>query len=134
MSRDGEPWLAHGDEALLPASAMQLAGLHNAANALAAMALVDSVGVPRAASLAALRAFAGLPHRVQFAGEIGGVRMINALQFTDFLYRPRRPEELMTEQGGGVIFNQAPHQVDNVRMIGGGRVKSVRAATGAWDA
>ncbi len=67
------------------------------------------------------------------AGALGGVRMINAMQFTDFLYRPRRPEELMTDRGGGVIFNQAPHQVDNVRLIGGGRVRSVRAATGAWD-
>ena len=74
VPRGGELWLAQGDEALLPASAMKLAGLHNAANALAAMALADSVGVPRGASLAALRAFAGLPHRVQFAGEIGGVR------------------------------------------------------------
>ena len=68
------------------------------------------------------------------SGALGDVRMINALQFTDFLYRPRRPEELMTDQGGGVIFNQAPHQVDNVRMLAGGRVKSVRASTGAWDA
>ncbi len=67
------------------------------------------------------------------SGAYGGLRMINALQFTDFLYRPRRPEELMTDQGGGVIFNQAPHQVDNVRMLGGGRVKSVRASSGAWD-
>ena len=67
------------------------------------------------------------------SGEFGDVRMINAMQFTDFLYRPRRPEELMTDQGGGVIFNQAPHQVDNVRLLGGGRVKSVRASTGVFD-
>ena len=32
----------------------------------------------------------------------------------------RRPEELDTAQGGGVIFNQAPHQVDVVRLLGGG--------------
>lgn len=68
------------------------------------------------------------------SGEIGRLRMINAMQFTDFLYRPRRPEELRTPEGGGVIFNQAPHQVDNVRLIAGGRVKSVRASVGVWDA
>ena len=47
--------------------------------------------------------------------------MINALNYTDFLYRPRRPEELDTAQGGGAVFNQAAHQVDIVRLLGGGR-------------
>jgi phthalate 4,5-cis-dihydrodiol dehydrogenase len=67
-------------------------------------------------------------------GEYGAVRMIHALNYTDFLYRPRRPDELDTAQGGGAVFNQAAHQVDIVRLLGGGQVKSVRAATGAWDA
>jgi phthalate 4,5-cis-dihydrodiol dehydrogenase len=67
------------------------------------------------------------------SGEFGGVRMIQALNFTDFLYRPRRPEELRTEDGGGVIFSQGAHQIDIVRLLGGGLVRSVRAATGAWD-
>jgi phthalate 4,5-cis-dihydrodiol dehydrogenase len=68
------------------------------------------------------------------SGRFGAVRMISALNFTDFLYRPRRPEELDTLQGGGAIFNQAPHQVDIVRLLGGGRVASVRAIAGNWDA
>ena len=68
------------------------------------------------------------------SGAFGAVRMINAINYTDYLYRPRRPEELDTAQGGGAVFNQAAHQVDIVRLIGGGRVASVRAATGAWDA
>jgi len=67
------------------------------------------------------------------SGAFGDVLMIHALNYTDFLYRPRRPEELDTTQGGGALFNQAPHQVDIVRLLGGGRVKSVRAQTGAWD-
>jgi phthalate 4,5-cis-dihydrodiol dehydrogenase len=67
------------------------------------------------------------------SGAVGNVRMITALNFTDFLYRPRRPEELDTASGGGAIFNQAAHQVDVVRLLGGGRVRSVRAETGAWD-
>jgi phthalate 4,5-cis-dihydrodiol dehydrogenase len=66
-------------------------------------------------------------------GEFGAVRMISALNYTDFLYRPRRPEELVTAQGGGVVFSQAAHQIDIVRLIAGGRVKSVSAATGSWD-
>jgi phthalate 4,5-cis-dihydrodiol dehydrogenase len=67
------------------------------------------------------------------SGELGAVRMITALNFTDFLYRPRRPEELDTALGGGVLFSQAAHQVDVVRLLGGGLVKGVRSMTGAWD-
>ncbi len=67
------------------------------------------------------------------SGEVGTVRMIAALNFTDFLYRPRRPDELDTAQGGGVLFSQAAHQVDIARLLGGGQVRSVRAATGSWD-
>jgi phthalate 4,5-cis-dihydrodiol dehydrogenase len=67
------------------------------------------------------------------AGGVGPLRMITAVNFTDFLYRPRRSEELRTESGGGVIFNQAPHQVDVARLLAGSRVISVRALAGAWD-
>src|SRR5579871_3188036 len=68
------------------------------------------------------------------SGAYGHVRMINALNFTDFLYRPRRPEELDTAQGGGVVFSQAAHQVDVVRLLAGAKATSVRAFTGNWDA
>jgi phthalate 4,5-cis-dihydrodiol dehydrogenase len=66
-------------------------------------------------------------------GEFGPVRIINALNFTDFLYRPRRSEELDTAQGGGAVYNQAAHQVDVVRLLAGTRAAGVRAATGIWD-
>ncbi len=68
------------------------------------------------------------------SGELGAPRMIHALYATDFMYRARRPEELRTAEGGGAIFNQAAHQFDIVRLLGGGRVRAVRAATGNWDA
>ena len=67
------------------------------------------------------------------SNEFGGLGMIQAMYYTDFLYRPRRPEELDTSRGGGVVFSQAAHQVDIVRLLGGGLVKSVRAHTGNWD-
>ena len=66
-------------------------------------------------------------------GAYGRVRMITSLNYTDYLYRPRRPEELDTSRGGGAIYNQAAHQVDVARLLGGGLVESVRALTGAWD-
>jgi phthalate 4,5-cis-dihydrodiol dehydrogenase len=67
------------------------------------------------------------------SGEFGAVRMIHALNYTDYMIRPRRPEELDTAQGGGVLFSQAAHQIDIVRLLGGGKVRSVRAQTGNWD-
>ena len=60
------PALAVGADALLPLSALKIFGLHNAANALAALALADAVGIAREASLRALREFPGLPHRCEF--------------------------------------------------------------------
>lgn len=72
-------------------------------------------------------------HQMIQTGQFGQVRMIHAFNYTDFLYRPRRPEELNTQQGGGVIFSQAAHQIDIVRLLGGGMVSSVMAHTGAWD-
>jgi phthalate 4,5-cis-dihydrodiol dehydrogenase len=67
------------------------------------------------------------------SGRYGGVRMIAALQYTDFLYRPRRPEELDTRAGGGAVFSQGAHHIDVVRLLAGVPVRSVRAATLAWD-
>ena len=68
------------------------------------------------------------------SGELGKLGLINISAYTPFLYRPRRPEELDTSRGGGIVFNQVPHQVDSARLLGGGLVQSVRAVTGAWDA
>lgn len=71
--------------------------------------------------------------RLLQSGQFGPVRMLTALNYTDFLYRPRRPEELDTAQGGGVVFSQAAHQVDIVRLLLGGLARSVSAQTGKWD-
>jgi phthalate 4,5-cis-dihydrodiol dehydrogenase len=64
---------------------------------------------------------------------LGAVKMMQAFNYTDFIYRPRRPEELDTRQGGGVVFSQGAHQMDILRLLGGGLVKSLRASTGQWD-
>jgi UDP-N-acetylmuramoylalanine--D-glutamate ligase len=69
----GEHWLAMGATPLMPVRDMRLAGLHNAANGLAAAALCRAIGLPLAPLLDALRTFAGLPHRVERVAEVGGV-------------------------------------------------------------
>jgi phthalate 4,5-cis-dihydrodiol dehydrogenase len=108
-----------------------------------ALTLADAQTITQAAHAAGVCVVVGHSHSFDApilrtralidSGAYGAVRMIGALNYTDFLYRPRRPEELDTAQGGGALFNQAPHQVDIVRLLGGGRVTSLRAQTGAWD-
>jgi phthalate 4,5-cis-dihydrodiol dehydrogenase len=67
------------------------------------------------------------------SGELGRLGMLASWNYTNYLYRPRRPEELDTSKGGGILFNQVPHQIDTVRLLGGGLVKSVRAQAGVLD-
>jgi len=67
------------------------------------------------------------------SGDCGAVRMIHAQYFTDFVYRVRRSEELDAARGGGVLLSQGAHQIDIVRLLGGGMATSVRAFTGDWD-
>src|SRR5262249_27768831 len=51
------------------------------------------------------------------SGEFGRLGMMTYLTYKGLLYTPRRPEELDPSLGGGVVYNQAPHQVDSVRWI-----------------
>src|SRR5260221_8466355 len=67
------------------------------------------------------------------SGRLGRVRMIHTWNFTDWMYRPRRPDELEIALGGGVTFRQGSHQFDIIRLLGGGMVRSVRANTFDWD-
>jgi UDP-N-acetylmuramoylalanine--D-glutamate ligase len=72
-----EPALAQGSRAVLPLAAMKLQGRHNAANALAALAMSEALGLPVEPALAALRDFSGLRHRTEWVAEIAGVRYVD---------------------------------------------------------
>ena len=74
---NGEWWLTRRGEPLLRVSAMKIKGLHNAANALAALALGEALGLPLPAMLAELAEFPGLPHRSQWVADVNGVTYIN---------------------------------------------------------
>ena len=54
------------------------------------------------------------------------------MSYKAWLKSPRFPAELDTTKGGGIVFRQAPHQIEIVRRIGGGLVGSVLAYTGRW--
>ena len=76
-SSDDAPWLARRGDALLPLSALRISGRHNAANALATLALGDALRLPITPMLDELRDFTGLAHRSQWVADIGQVRYIN---------------------------------------------------------
>ena len=64
--------------------------------------------------------------------ELGPLRAINMWAYTGWMLRPRMPQEVDEDLGGGVVWRQAPHQIETVRWLGGGKVRSVRAVTGRW--
>lgn len=70
-------WLLRRGTPLLPLAQLRIAGLHNVANALAALALGEALGLPLAAMLAELREFPGLEHRTQWVADVAGVRYID---------------------------------------------------------
>lgn len=79
----GELWLYACDKRLLPVAALAIQGRHNWANALAAAALGAAVKLPQPAIVAALQAFRGLDHRMQWVAEISGVRYFNDSKATN---------------------------------------------------
>jgi len=77
VEHNGASWLARGNVPLIPVSGIRMAGRHNVTNALAALALGEAAGLSMGAMLETLTEFQGLPHRMQFIAEQGGVRWYN---------------------------------------------------------
>jgi phthalate 4,5-cis-dihydrodiol dehydrogenase len=66
------------------------------------------------------------------SGKLGRLCAVHVWSYTDWMLRGRTPDELDPEQGGGIPWRQGPHQIDVVRLIGGGLLRSVRGTTGDW--
>jgi phthalate 4,5-cis-dihydrodiol dehydrogenase len=133
------PHQFHAEHAALAAAA----GKHVILEKPMALTLADCDTIIAAVERAKVHLIVGHTHafdpavramvRIVANGELGALGMIAAWNYTNFLYRPRRPEELDTALGGGILFNQVPHQIDIVRLIGGGRLRSVRAQATKLD-
>lgn len=80
---DGVVFLARGDTLLIATSEMAMVGLHNQANALAALAAGDLLGLDMSAMLQVLSEFPGLPHRMQFVARKAAVNYINDSKATN---------------------------------------------------
>jgi UDP-N-acetylmuramoylalanine--D-glutamate ligase len=74
---DGERWIVKGEDKLIPVNDLHIKGEHNIANAMAAMALAETLNCPRAAMLSVLRSFPGLEHRCQWIAEHADVKWFN---------------------------------------------------------
>ncbi|PLK58737.1 UDP-N-acetylmuramoyl-L-alanine--D-glutamate ligase [Candidatus Palibaumannia cicadellinicola] len=81
--KNGKTWLMKHGELLLDCDEMIIHGRHNQINALAALALADTIAIPRQACLMALRKFSGLAHRFELVLESNGIRWINDSKATN---------------------------------------------------
>jgi phthalate 4,5-cis-dihydrodiol dehydrogenase len=134
------PHALHAEQAITAATA----GKHVLVEKPMALELAHAARMIAAAREGGVRLIVGPSHgfdapvllarRLIATGDYGRPRMITALNYTDFVYRPRRPDELDPRLGGGAVLNQAPHQVDVVRVLMGEAIRAVRAAVGDWDA
>ena len=117
LERDETIRLRKGEEAaeelhvqrLMPADALRIRGRHNAANALAALALASAAGCPLAPLLHGLRDYRGEPHRVESLGQVGDIEFFDDSKGTNVgataaalegLGRDRAPARLVLILGG----------------------------------
>jgi phthalate 4,5-cis-dihydrodiol dehydrogenase len=64
--------------------------------------------------------------------ELGTIRSVLIWSYMDWMLRARTPEELSAEAGSGIVHRQGPHQIDVLRLLGGGKLRSVRGTMGQW--
>ncbi len=83
ITRDGKSYLTAAGEPVIASETLKLKGDHNIQNALAAMAMADSLGIARAAQQQAMSSFSGLAHRTQWVADINGVTWINDSKATN---------------------------------------------------
>lgn len=80
---DGVRWIVKGNDKLIPVNDLRIKGEHNIANAMAAMALVETLNCPLVAMLKVLRSFPGLEHRCQWIAEHANVKWFNDSKATN---------------------------------------------------
>jgi phthalate 4,5-cis-dihydrodiol dehydrogenase len=128
----------HAEHTILAASY----GKHVVVEKPMAVTLADAQRMVEAADKHGVKLLAGhtraftLPIRamrqVIESGKFGQLRALNIWSYSDWMLRPRTADELDLSQGGGIPYRQGPHQVDTVRLLGGGMLRSVRAQVGQW--
>lgn len=70
--------------------------------------------------------------RIVRSRELGRLTQVANWLYSDWLLKPRMPEEVDVNLGGGVVYRHGPHLIDTIRTLGGGLVRSVRGTSGSW--
>lgn len=135
----GSPTLLHCEHVTLACQA----GKHVLVEKPMAATLADARSMVAAAEQAGVALLVGHSHSYDepihamhaliARGDIGQVRMVNTWCYTDWIYRPRRADELDDAQGGGVTIRQGAHQFDIIRLLCGSPARSVRAQAFSLD-
>ncbi len=128
----------HAPHAIMAANA----GKHVVVEKPMAISLAEAAAMVEAAEKNRVHLLAGhtrafirpirVMRKIIASGRFGGLRALNIWSYSDWMLRPRTADELDVNQGGGVPYRQGPHQIDTVRLLGGGMLRSVRAQTGDW--
>src|ERR1700716_2792926 len=128
----------HAEHTILAARS----GKHVVVEKPMAVTMADAARMVEAADKAGGKLLAGRPRALTLpiramrqiiqSGAYGRLRALNIWSYSDWMLRPRTADELDVSQGGGIPYRQGPHQVDTVRLLGGGMLRSVRAQTGQW--
>jgi phthalate 4,5-cis-dihydrodiol dehydrogenase len=136
-------WIAtpnrlHAEHSLL---AMQY-GKHVAVDKPMAVTMAEADAMVEAAEKYGVKLLAGhtdsltlsvrAMRKIGLSGIVGAPRAIFNWSYTDWMLRPRTAAELSPESGFGIVHRQAPHQIDTLRVLGGGKLRSVRASVGQW--
>ncbi|MEZ0231680.1 MAG: UDP-N-acetylmuramoyl-L-alanine--D-glutamate ligase [Methylophilaceae bacterium] len=109
VNKAGQLALAHGNTALLKTSDIHVTGLHNATNALAALALCRAIDIDWQPLIQALRDFKGLPHRVEWVADIAQIAFFDDSKGTNVgatcaalagLNKPGQPQKVVLIAGG----------------------------------
>jgi phthalate 4,5-cis-dihydrodiol dehydrogenase len=132
------PSRLHAQHAIVLANA----GKHVAVQKPMALTLNDAAAMVEAAERNAVILLAGnsqsfatpvrMMRQVVRSGELGRLCAINVFAYHDWLLKARKPKDLDVREGGGVVYRAAPHQIDTIRLIGGGLLKSVRGTQAHW--
>lgn len=104
MPAGNDAWLMQGSTGLMKASEMHIPGLHNASNALAALALCHAIGLEHAPLVSGLREFKGLPHRVEWVADVDGVTFYDDSKGTNVGATCAALSGLTADTGGKVIL------------------------------
>ncbi|CAN6134995.1 MurD UDP-N-acetylmuramoylalanine-D-glutamate ligase [Methylophilaceae bacterium] len=106
---DGESWLCEGEKPLVNSQDLKIAGLHNATNALAAVALSRAIGIDYAPIIQTLYNFKGLPHRVEWVANVDEVDYYDDSKGTNVgascaalagMYKGGQPQKVVLIAGG----------------------------------